>query len=212
MRQFAGQATGSGAARNAYWGELVTNSLPKAIMGPVVDRLRSVFIRQFAVRGGAGIIGKAIPFGIGAAIGGIGNNVLGRRVLAQSRLAFGQPPMILPVELEPRERDPLLQVTGVRMSRAGNAVGGAVGSAAIATTRGIQAAGRAAGRAARGAITRKKGDANGRRRPMHPSTQPMRPPGRRSTPPIRMPRRAPPAPTADPRPAAVDRVRYSASS
>ena len=159
VRQFAGQATGSGAALNTYWGELVTNTLPKAVIGPVVDRLRSVFIRQFAVRGGAGIIGKAIPFGIGAAIGGIGNNVLGRRVLAQSRLAFGQPPMILPADLEPRERDPLLQVTGVRMSRAGNAVGGAVGSAAIATTRGIQAAGRAAGRAARGAITRRKGDA-----------------------------------------------------
>lgn len=154
VRQFAGQATGSGAALNTYWGELVTNTLPKAVMGPVVERLRSVFIRQFAVRGGAGIIGKAIPFGIGAAIGGIGNNVLGRRVLTQSRLAFGQPPMILPLDLEPRERDPLLQVTGARMSRAG----GAVGSAAIATTRGIRAAGRAAGRAARGAITRKKGD------------------------------------------------------
>ena len=164
VRQFAGQATGSGAALNTYWGELVTNTLPKAVIGPVVDRLRSVFIRQFAVRGGAGIIGKAIPFGIGAAIGGIGNNVLGRRVLAQSRLAFGQPPMILPADLEPRERDPLLQVTGVRMSRAGNAVGGAVGSAAIATTRGIQAAGRAAGRAARGAITRRKGDAKGEAR------------------------------------------------
>ena len=155
VRQFAGQATGSGAALNTYWGEVVTNTLPKAMVGPVVERLRSVFIRQFAVRGGAGIIGKAIPFGIGAAIGGIGNNVLGRRVLAQSRLAFGQPPMILPADLEPRERDPLLQVTGMRVSRAGTAVG----SAAIATSRGIQAAGRAAGRAARGAITRKKGDA-----------------------------------------------------
>lgn len=158
VRQFAGQATGSGAALNTYWGELVTNTLPKAMMGSVVERLRSVFIRQFAVRGGAGFIGKAIPFGIGAAIGGIGNNVLGRRVLVQSRLAFGQAPMILPGDLEPRERDPMLRATGVRMSRAGTAVGGAVGSAATATTRGIQAAGRAAGRAARGAITRRKTD------------------------------------------------------
>ena len=70
VRQFAGQASGRGVARNAYWGELITNGLPKAVMGPVVDRLRTVFIRQFAVRGGAGIIGKAIPFGIGAVIGG----------------------------------------------------------------------------------------------------------------------------------------------
>ena len=170
-------------------------------MGPVVERLRSVFIRQFAVRGGAGIIGKAIPFGIGAAIGGIGNNVLGRRVLAQSRLAFGGPPMILPLDLEPRERDPLLQVTGVRMSRAGTAVGGAVGSAAIATTRGIQAAGRAAGRAARGAITRKKGDARARgvnrRARRHGHRRAADAQRRAARHPIRMSRTAPPAPGAD---------------
>ncbi|MEF3404433.1 hypothetical protein [Agromyces sp. CCNWLW203] len=123
VRQFAGQATGAGIARDAYWGELITNSLPKAVMGTVVDRLRSVFIKQFAVRGGAGIIGKAIPFGIGAAIGGIGNNVLGRRVLAQSRLAFGQAPAVLPFELEPGDRDTMLRATGARMSRAASAVG-----------------------------------------------------------------------------------------
>jgi hypothetical protein len=145
VRQFAGQATGKGIARDAYWGELITNSLPKAIMGSVADRLRRLFIKQFAVRGGAGIIGKAIPFGIGAAIGGVGNHVLGRRVLRHARLAFGQAPVMLPVELEPRDRESLLRATGSRMSRAGAVVGGA----ALTAGRGIQAAGRAAGRAAR---------------------------------------------------------------
>lgn len=123
VRQFAGQATGSGIARNAYWGELITNSLPKAVMGTVVDRLRSVFIKQFAVKGGAGIIGKAIPFGIGAAIGGIGNHVLGRRVLTQSRLAFGQAPRVLPAELEPRPGETALGATGKRVARAAGVVG-----------------------------------------------------------------------------------------
>jgi hypothetical protein len=145
VRQFAGQATGRGIARVAYWGELITNSLPKAVMGTVVDRLRTVFIKQFAVRGGAGIIGKAIPFGIGAAIGGIGNNVLGRRVLAQSRLAFGQAPAVLPFELEPREGDSVLTAAAARMAR----VGGAIGGVAKATGRGIGEAGRAVGRATR---------------------------------------------------------------
>lgn len=156
VRQFAGQASGTGAARNVYWGELITNSMPRAIMGPVVDKLRTVFIRQFAVRGGAGIIGKAIPFGIGAAIGGIGNSVLGRRVLKQSRFAFGQAPQTLPLELEPREGDSILSGAASRLSRAGAVVGGA----ALSASRGIQTAGRAAGRAARGAITRRPdGDA-----------------------------------------------------
>ena len=118
VRQFAGQASGGGIARNAYWGELITNTMPKALMGTVVDRLRHVFIKQFAVRGGAGIIGKAIPFGIGAAIGGAGNHILGRRVLQQSRLAFGAPPPVLPLELEPRAGDGILQSATSRITRA----------------------------------------------------------------------------------------------
>jgi hypothetical protein len=142
VRQFAGQATGKGAARNVYWGELITNSMPRAIMGGVVDRLRTVFLRQFAVRGGAGIIGKAIPFGIGAAIGGVGNHILGRKVLQQSRLAFGAPPPVLPFELEPRERASMIRSAGSSFTRAGAAVGGF----ALETSRGLRAA---AGRAMR---------------------------------------------------------------
>jgi hypothetical protein len=134
VRQLASQATGHGIARNAYWGELITNSLPKAVMGTVADRLRRLFIRQFAVRGGAGIIGKAIPFGIGAAIGGTGNHLLGRKVLKQSRLGFGAPPAALPFELEPREGDGLLYTTAARMSRAGEAVG----DFAVTTSRGLR--------------------------------------------------------------------------
>ena len=142
VRQFAGQAAGGGIARSAYWGELITNTMPKAVMGTVVDRLRHVFVRQFAVRGGAGIIGKAIPFGIGAAIGGTGNHILGRRVLQQSRLAFGTPPTTLPLELEPREGDGVLVAATSRLTR----VGAGLGGFAVETSRGLRAA---ASRAAR---------------------------------------------------------------
>jgi hypothetical protein len=142
VRQFAGQASGGGIVRSAYWGELITNTMPKAVMGTVVDRLRHVFVRQFALRGGAGIIGKAIPFGIGAAIGGTGNHILGRRVLQQSRLAFGAPPATLPQELEPREGDGILLSATSRLTLAGASVGGF----AVTTSRGLRAA---ASRAAR---------------------------------------------------------------
>lgn len=148
VRQFAGQASGSGPARNVFWGELITNSMPKALMGTVVERLRHVFIRQFAVRGGAGIIGKAIPFGIGAAIGGTGNHLLGRKVLQQSRLAFGPPPPVLPAALEPREGDSLIRSTGSRITRAG----AAVGELAASTGRGIRDAASKVGRG----ITRRR--------------------------------------------------------
>ncbi|WP_205649327.1 hypothetical protein [Agromyces sp. LHK192] len=157
VRQFAAQATGTGIARSAYWGELVTNTVPKAVMGTLVDALRRTFVKQFAVRGGVGWLGKALPFGVGAAIGGIGNHVLARRVLAQSRLAFGQAPMLLPAELEPRGDEALVVTAGRRV---GGAIAGTLGTLASASARGIRSAGEATGRAARGALTRKRNDAD----------------------------------------------------
>ncbi|MGR0318178.1 hypothetical protein [Agromyces sp. ZXT2-3] len=143
VRQFAAQATGTGIPRNAYFGEIITSTLPRAVMGSVVDRLRHVFVKQFAVRGSAGIIGRAIPFGIGAAIGGIGNHVLGRRVLQQSRLAFGPAPFALPVELEPRGDETAITSAGRRLARA------AAGAGRVAS--------RPFGRLTRGAAKRETG-------------------------------------------------------
>ena len=123
VAQLAGQAAGRGPSRSGYWGELITKSLPRAAVGPLVDRLKSTFIRQFAARGGASWIGKALPFGIGAAIGGAGNNILGRRVLVGSRRAFGVPPLQLPPELEPRPgADRVERLAGRGIRRAGGFV------------------------------------------------------------------------------------------
>lgn len=118
VRQLAGQLSGSGVARKVYWGELVTSSIPRAILVPLTERLRGTFIRQFAKRGAGSFIGKAIPFGIGAVIGGAGNRILSQRVVQSSRLAFGQPPVTFRPELDPRERD----ITVI--SLAGGALGG----------------------------------------------------------------------------------------
>ncbi len=139
VAQLAGQAAGRSAGRNAYWGELVTKSLPRAAVGPVVDRLKTMFIKHFAAAGGASFLGKALPFGIGAAVGGAGNNILGRRVLVTSRRAFGAAPAVLPAELEP--------VTGAermetRMLRGLRFTGDAITGAAATTARGVGWAGR----------------------------------------------------------------------
>src|SRR5690606_6473203 len=97
--QLAKQAAGRGTSRSSYWGELVTKSLPRAAVGPVVDQLKTMFMKRFAASGASSFLGKALPFGIGAAVGGAGNHVLGRRVLTTSRRAFGVAPAILPVAL-----------------------------------------------------------------------------------------------------------------
>ncbi|HXR44107.1 MAG TPA: hypothetical protein VN759_04825 [Pseudolysinimonas sp.] len=103
VQQLAGQAAG-GASRNAFWGELVTKQLPRAAVGQITDRIRSVFLKRFAVTQGGSAIGRAIPFGIGAVIGGAGNHLLGRKVVQSSRSAFGPAPRDFPAELDTRPK------------------------------------------------------------------------------------------------------------
>jgi hypothetical protein len=74
------------------------------IVGPVADQLRVRFVKHFAASGSAGVIGKALPFGVGAAVGGIGNHMLGRQVVRAARQAFGPAPFVVPLDLEPRMR------------------------------------------------------------------------------------------------------------
>ena len=49
VRQLAGQVSGSGTTRTAYWGELVASSLPRAVVGPLADRLKATFLRQLGL-------------------------------------------------------------------------------------------------------------------------------------------------------------------
>ena len=100
IRQFAGQVAGGSQSRNAFWGELVTKSLPSAAFASIADRVQKAFVRKFAVTQGTSIVGRAIPFGIGAVIGGGGNHILGRRVVTSSRTAFGAPPATFPQTLD----------------------------------------------------------------------------------------------------------------
>ncbi|WP_261167308.1 hypothetical protein [Microbacterium sp. Marseille-Q6965] len=156
LRQLAGQVTGKGVARGAYWGNVITTSLPKAVTRQVADRLKTMFVRHFARVGAGSFVGKALPFGVGAAVGGAGNHVLGRRVVAASRRAFGPAPAVLPAALEPREgAERVERRVGEALGRVGSTVVGAAGTASrgIAVAgRGLGSLGRGAGRAARRAL------------------------------------------------------------
>ncbi|WP_427870260.1 hypothetical protein [Leucobacter luti] len=99
LKQVSGQVMG-GATRGAFWGELVTSSLPRQAVGPLLDRLRASFLKRLAQTGTASVIGKAVPYGVGAVIGGTGNHLLGRGVVKSSRRAFGPAPLILPEHLQ----------------------------------------------------------------------------------------------------------------
>ncbi len=131
VSQLAAQAGGRGTSRSGSWGEMITKTLPRAAVGPLVDRLKTTFVRQFATRGGASWVGKALPFGVGAVVGGTGNLVLGRRVLVNARRAFGAAPVHFPADLEPRPGSaPLERAAAGGVRRVGSALADAVGSAA----------------------------------------------------------------------------------
>jgi hypothetical protein len=99
INQLAGQVAG-GQVRSAFWGEMVTSSLPKQVVNGLGGQIRDQFIKRFAARQGTTIVGRALPFGIGAAVGGLGNHALGRKVVQASRTGFGLPPTHFPLVLE----------------------------------------------------------------------------------------------------------------
>lgn len=104
VRQLAGQVTGTGAAKSTFWGEMLTKSLPMTAMGPIADRIKRTFVKKFAVAQGTNVVGRLIPFGIGAAIGGGGNHLLGRQIVRTAREGFGPAPATFPSWLQDFQR------------------------------------------------------------------------------------------------------------
>lgn len=92
VRSWGAQLLDPAMSRQPYWGEVIASTLPRAVVGPLAAQLRTAFLRRYAAQGTAGILARALPFGIGAVIGGVGNQVLGRRVVRSAQLAFGPPP------------------------------------------------------------------------------------------------------------------------
>ncbi|MCU1479935.1 MAG: hypothetical protein JWQ19_721 [Subtercola sp.] len=106
VQQLAKQVGGGGVARTEFWGTIVTRSLPAAAVGPVADQVKKTFVKHLIAWTGSTAVGRLMPFGIGAVIGGAGNNILGRRVVKNARTAFGPAPVVFPVGLEPTMRMP----------------------------------------------------------------------------------------------------------
>lgn len=96
---FASHATGRGGSVMSQWGPMVGERLPKGVVKSIGSRIRKKFMRNLVAKQGSALLGRAVPFGIGAAVGGAGNLMMGRSVIASAREAFGPPPEIIPGEL-----------------------------------------------------------------------------------------------------------------
>ena len=74
-----------------HWGRLLTEAIPMSTITKVNKVLGRWFVTKYGTKQGILVIGRLAPFGIGAGIGGAGNALLGRTVVAGARRAFGPP-------------------------------------------------------------------------------------------------------------------------
>jgi hypothetical protein len=74
-----------------YWGRRITSWLPISHIRRINRVLGPNVVTKYGTKQGAIVLGKVIPFGIGAVIGAGGNAAMARLVIRATRSAFGPP-------------------------------------------------------------------------------------------------------------------------
>ncbi|MEU5841804.1 hypothetical protein [Rhodococcus sp. NPDC047139] len=92
-REIVAAATGTSLR---HWPKSLTTQASGAQLKGLNNSLVKRFIRRYLAKRSPLLIGKLVPAGIGAAIGGVGNRALGKRTIQNARDAFGPPPPAWP--------------------------------------------------------------------------------------------------------------------
>lgn len=81
-------------------------SLPLPALSQLNTRLVRYFVKRYTLKRGAIAFGKLMPVGVGAVVGGVGNRLMGKRIVANAHAAFGPPPARWPstLHLVPAQR------------------------------------------------------------------------------------------------------------
>lgn len=111
LRDFAsGQRGGNtlpgGAANAAGLSALMGIGGQGGMSELLFQQMKKKFMRKMLVRQGAGFLGRAVPFGVGAVIGGVGNRAMGKTVVKSAQTLFGPVPATLPGEVVAPKTDP----------------------------------------------------------------------------------------------------------
>ncbi|MCB1266048.1 MAG: hypothetical protein KDB56_16005 [Mycobacterium sp.] len=88
---------GPGRTSGAWLAE--AELLPLPMVSQLNTRLMHYFIKKYTVKRTAMAFGKMLPVGIGAAVGGGGNRMMGKKIVGNARRAFGPAPARWPVTL-----------------------------------------------------------------------------------------------------------------
>jgi hypothetical protein len=93
-----GELIGPGRTNGGWLAEGMA-SLPMSTLARLNTRMLKYAVKRYAMRRGALMVGKMLPVGVGAAIGGAGNRIVGKKIVRNARDAFGVPPVRWPVTL-----------------------------------------------------------------------------------------------------------------
>jgi hypothetical protein len=74
-------------------------TMPLPALSQLNSRLLKYFVKRYTLKRGAIAFGKLLPVGIGAVVGGVGNRIMGKRIVGNARTAFGPPPPRWPAAL-----------------------------------------------------------------------------------------------------------------
>lgn len=88
---------GPGRTSGAWLSE--AELLPLPLVSQLNTKLMHYFVKKYTVKRTAMAFGKMLPVGIGAAVGGGGNRLMGKKIVANARAAFGPAPDRWPVTL-----------------------------------------------------------------------------------------------------------------
>ncbi|HZA10521.1 hypothetical protein [Mycobacterium sp.] len=97
-RHAVADLVGPGRTRGAWITESAA-TLPLPTISQLNNRLLKYFVKRYTLRRSTMVLGKILPAGIGAVVGGVGNRMTGKKIIANARKAFGPPPNRWPVSL-----------------------------------------------------------------------------------------------------------------
>jgi hypothetical protein len=89
---------GSGRTSGAWLSDGAA-TLPLPAVSQLNSRLVRFFVKKYTLKRGAMALGKMLPVGIGAVVGGVGNRLMGKKIISNARKAFGPPPPRWPATL-----------------------------------------------------------------------------------------------------------------
>jgi hypothetical protein len=88
---------GPGRTSGAWLSE--AELLPLPVVSQLNTKLMQYFVKKYTIKRTAMAFGKMLPVGIGAAIGGGGNRLMGKKIIDNARKAYGPAPARWPVTL-----------------------------------------------------------------------------------------------------------------